>query len=133
MYTSVMLIWLIDVYWMLPVAWQNHWMIEALPSKISIPFTFPFPPSLQCYFENLILLVLLFSTLPFYFKLYKISTGSIRYNWNFVACRLIKYNGFQSSDNKSYETPYWMMYNERYSFGRYFFHHWVWLNMFLTW
>ena len=52
MYTHVMLIWLINVYWMLPLAWQKHWMIEALPSKISIPSTFPFPPSLQCYFEN---------------------------------------------------------------------------------
>ena len=34
-----------NVYWMLPSAWQKHWTIEALPSKISIP-------SLQCYFEN---------------------------------------------------------------------------------
>ena len=34
-----------NVYWMLPSAWQKHWTIEALPSKIAIP-------SLQCYFEN---------------------------------------------------------------------------------
>ena len=40
------------VYWMLPSAWEKHWMIEALPSKISFPSTFPFSPSLQCYFEN---------------------------------------------------------------------------------
>ena len=37
---------------MLPLAWQKHWIIEALPSKIFIPSLFPFPPSLQCYFEN---------------------------------------------------------------------------------
>ena len=66
MYTHVMLIWL-NVYWMLPWAWQKHRIIESLPSKISIPSTFPFPPSLQCYFENLLLLLLvfLFFTLPF--------------------------------------------------------------------
>ena len=52
MYTHVMLIWLINVYWTLPLAWQKHRMIEALPSKISIPSFFPFPPSLQYYFEN---------------------------------------------------------------------------------
>ena len=52
MYTHVMLIWLINVYWMLLLAWQKHWIIEALPSKISIPYTFPFSLSLQCYFEN---------------------------------------------------------------------------------
>ena len=51
MYTHVMLIWLTNVYWMLPLAWEKHWIIEAFPSKISIPSTFPFPPS-QCYFEN---------------------------------------------------------------------------------
>ena len=40
-------------YWMLPLAWQKHWMIEALPpSKMSIPSILPFPPSLQSYFEN---------------------------------------------------------------------------------
>ena len=50
--THVMLIWLINVYWMLPVAWQKYWIIEALPRKISIPSTFPFSPSRQCYFEN---------------------------------------------------------------------------------
>ena len=52
MYTHVMLIWLINVYGMLPLVWQKHWKIEALPGKTSIPSTFPFPPSLQCYFEN---------------------------------------------------------------------------------
>ena len=50
MYTYVMLIWLNNVYWMLALAQQKHWMIEALPRKISIPSTFP--PSFQCYFEN---------------------------------------------------------------------------------
>ena len=52
MYTHVMLIWLTNVYWMMPLAWRKHWIVEALPSKISNPSTFPFPPSLQCYFEN---------------------------------------------------------------------------------
>ena len=26
-----------------------------------------------------------------------------------------------------------MMFNEGYSFERYFFHHWTWLNMFMMW
>ena len=86
MYTHVMLIWLINIYWMLPLAWQKHWMIEALPSKISIP-------SFQCYSTHSL----------FYFKLYKISTDStpIRNLW---LCGLIKYNTFQISGNKSNET-----------------------------
>ena len=29
--THVMLIWQINVYWMLPVAWQKYWIIEVLP------------------------------------------------------------------------------------------------------
>ena len=51
MYTHVMLIWL-NVYWMLSLVWQRHQISDSLPSKISIPSTFPFPLSLQCYFEN---------------------------------------------------------------------------------
>ena len=50
--THVMLNWLINVYWIWPLAWQKYWIIEALPRKISIPSTFPFFPSLQCSFEN---------------------------------------------------------------------------------
>ena len=46
MYTHVMLIWLTNVYWMLPLEWQKHWMIEAFPNKISIP-SLP-----QRYFKN---------------------------------------------------------------------------------
>ena len=59
-----------NFYWMLPSAWQKHWMIEALPSKISISSTFPFPPYLQCYFKTLVLLLLvfLFFKLPFLFQ-----------------------------------------------------------------
>ena len=66
-YTHVMLIWLINVYWMLPLALQKHWIIEALPSKISIPSTFPFPASLDAISKTLLLLmpVFLFLTLPF--------------------------------------------------------------------
>ena len=57
-------------YWPLPFSWQKHWMIEALSSKTSIPSTFSFLPSLQCYFKNpaLLLLVFLFFTLPFLFQ-----------------------------------------------------------------
>ena len=57
-------------YWMWLSAWQKHWMIEALPSKISISSTFPFPPYLQCYFKTLVLLLLvfLFFKLPFLFQ-----------------------------------------------------------------
>ena len=50
--THVVLIWLINVCWMLPLAWQKHWMIEAIPSKLCIPSTFLFSPSIQCYFKN---------------------------------------------------------------------------------
>ena len=66
-YTHVMLIWLINVYWMLPLALQKHWIIEALPSKISIPSTFPFPASLDAISKTQLLLmpVFLFFTLPF--------------------------------------------------------------------
>ena len=69
-----MLIWLINVYVMLFLAWQKYWMIEALPSKISIPSTFSFPPSLQRYFENTASIIAcfpLYHTPFFYFKLYK--------------------------------------------------------------
>ena len=52
MYTHVVLIWLIHFYWVLPLAWEKHWITEAVRTKISIPSTFPFPHSLQCYFEN---------------------------------------------------------------------------------
>ena len=51
MSTHIMLIWL-NVYWMLPLAWQRHEIIESLPSKISFPSISPFPLSLQCYFKN---------------------------------------------------------------------------------
>ena len=39
-------------YFKLQAFCTQHRMIEALPSKISIPSTFAFPPSLQRYFEN---------------------------------------------------------------------------------
>ena len=71
MYSHVLLIWLINVYWMLSLSWPKHWMIEVLPSKISIPF---FPSVLfqkHCFYYCLFSS---FSHSPFYFKLYKIST-----------------------------------------------------------
>ena len=103
MYTYVMLIWLTNVCWVLPLAWQKHCLIEALPSKISIPSTFRFSPSIppsNAIKKTLLLLLLvsLFFSLPFYFKLYKIST-------EFVAlwlCGLFKYFRFQISGNKSW-------------------------------
>ena len=100
MYTHVMLIWLINVYWMLPLAWQKHWMIEALPRKISIPSLLPMifrkPCFYYCLFSS-------FSDSLFYFKLYKISTDSTPIG-NLWLCGLIKYNRFQISGNKSNET-----------------------------
>ena len=100
MYIHVMLIWLINVYWMLPLAWQKHWMIEALPSKISIPSLPPMlfrkPCFYYCLFSS-------FSHSLFYFKLYKISTDSTPIG-NLWLCGLIKYNRFQISGNKSNET-----------------------------
>ena len=80
MYTIVMLIWLTNVHRMLPLAWIKHWLIEALPSKISIPSTFPFPLSLPpmlfrkpCFYY---FLFFSFSHSLFCFKLYKISNDS---------------------------------------------------------
>ena len=100
--THVVLIWLINVCWMLPLAWQKHWMIESFPSKISIsslpPMLFRKPCFYYCLFSS-------FSHSLFYFKLYKISTDSTPIG-NLWLCGLIKYNGFQISGNKSYETPY---------------------------
>ena len=87
MYTHVMLIWLINVYWMLSLAWQKHWMIEALRNKISIPSTIPFRPSLQCYFENAASIIAcfpFFSHSLLYIKIYKIST-KLHSSWEFVA------------------------------------------------
>ena len=34
--------WSIDVYWLLSLVWQKHWMAKVLPSKISVLPTFPF-------------------------------------------------------------------------------------------
>ena len=48
-----------------------------------------------------------FSHSLFYSKPYKISTDSTPIG-NLWLCGLIKYNGFQISVNKSYETPYSM-------------------------
>ena len=82
----------------------QHWMIEALPRKISIPFTFPFPLSFlfqkPCFYYCLFFS---FSHSLFYFKLYKISTDSTPIG-NLWLCGLIKYNRFQISGNKSNET-----------------------------
>ena len=108
--THVMLIWLINVYWMLPLAWQKHWIIEALPSKVSTPSTFAFLPSFQCYFENLASINACFPLFPphFFIPNFIQNFNWIHSNWDFVACGLIRYDRFQISGNKSYETPYLM-------------------------
>ena len=51
------------------------------------------------------MLVFLFFTLHLLFQtLWNFSWS--HYSWDFVACEPIKYNEFQISGNKSYETPY---------------------------
>ena len=78
----------------------QHWMIEALPRKISIPSILPMLFQKPCFYYCLFSS---FSHSLFYFKLYKISNDStlIRNLW---LCGLIKYNRFQISGNKSNET-----------------------------
>ena len=90
-------------YWMFSLAWQKHWMVKALPSKIPILSTF------QYYLENPVSLklVFLFFTLPFLFQTIK-NFNWHHSSWDFMACELIKYNGFQISGNRSYETHYLM-------------------------
>ena len=81
---------------MLSLAWQKHWIIELSQVK------FPFPPS-NAIWKNLLPLMLafLFFTLSFSWNF-----NWPHSNWDFLAFGLIKYNGFQISGNKSYETPY---------------------------
>ena len=106
MYTHVMLIWLINVYWMLPSAlndWSSpkknfHSLRLSIPSIL--PMLFQKPCFYYCLFSS-------FSHSLFYFKLYKISTDSTPIG-NLWLCGLIKYNGFLISGNKSYETRYSM-------------------------
>ena len=68
-----------------------HLSITSLP-----PMLFRKPCFYYCLFSS-------FSHSLFYFKLYKISTDSTPIG-NLWLCGLIKYNGFQISGNKSYET-----------------------------
>ena len=68
-----------------------HLSIASLP-----PMLFRKPCFYYCLFSS-------FSHSLFYFKLYKISTDSTSIG-NLWLCGLIKYNGFQISGNKSYET-----------------------------
>ena len=79
-------------------------MIEALPSKISIsslpPMLFRKPCFYYCLFSS-------FSHSLFYFKLYKISTDSTPIG-NLWLCGLIKYNGFQISENKFLRSKNWL-------------------------
>ena len=72
-----------------------HLSIPSLP-----PMLFRKPCFYYCLFSS-------FSHSLFYFKLYKISTDSTPIG-NLWLCGLIKYNRFQISGNKSYETPYSM-------------------------
>ena len=90
---------------MLSLVWQRHQISDSLPSKISIPSTFPFPLSLQCYFENPVSIIACF---PFFhifltsnFIKFQLDSTPIGNLW---LCGLIKYNRFQISGNKSNET-----------------------------
>ena len=68
-----------------------HLSIPSLP-----PMLFRKPCFCYCLFSS-------FSNSLFYFKLYKIPTGSTPVG-NLWLCKLIIYNKFQISGNKSYET-----------------------------
>ena len=79
-------------------------MIEALPSKISIPslplMLFQNPCFYYCLF-------FLFSDSLFYFKLDKISSDSAPIG-NLWLCGLIRYNRFQISGNKFLRSTNWL-------------------------
>ena len=81
-------------------------MTKALNDRSSLKQNFhSLPPSNAISkTELLLLLVFLFFTLPFYFKLYKISTGSTLTGILWL-CGLLKCRRFQISGNKSCETP----------------------------
>ena len=92
MYTCVMLVLLIDVYWMLYLAWQKHWMVKVLPMKSSIL------PTCQCYF----------SALPFFISNFtKLQLTPLQMGLCDLWTNQIKWI-FQISGNKSDETSYLM-------------------------
>ena len=79
-------------------------MIEALPSKISIPSLPPMLFRKPCFYYCLFFL---FSGSLFYFKLDKSSSDSTPIG-NLWLCGLIKYNGFQISENKFLRSKNWL-------------------------
>ena len=78
-------------------------MIEALPSKISIPSLRPMLFRKPCFYYCLFFLI---SDSLFYFKLDKISSDSTPMG-NLWLCGLIKYNAFQISGNKFLRSRNW--------------------------
>ena len=84
-------------------------MIKALNDWSSSKQNFHSLPPSNAISKTLLLLLLvfLFFTLPFYFKLYKISTDSTPIG-NLWLCGLIKYNGFQISENKFLRSKNWL-------------------------
>ena len=91
-YICDMLIWLIDVYWMLSLGWQKHWMVKDLSSKIFILCTF------QCYLENPASSYAsfpLFSTSFFMSKFTNFRLTPLHFTESCpMACQLIRYNGY---------------------------------------
>ena len=79
-------------------------MIEALPSKISIPSLPPMLFRKPCFYYCLFFL---FPGSLFYFKLDKSSSDSTPIG-NLWLCGLIKYNGFQISENKFLRSRNWL-------------------------
>ena len=91
LWTLLMLIWL-NVYWMLPLAWQKHQIFQSLPIKVSIPPSHLSIPSLPpMLFQKPCFYYCLFSSFShslFYIKKFLLDFTPIG---NFWLCGLIKY------------------------------------------
>ena len=110
MYTHIMLFWLINEC-LQHVAFSmtkalNHW---SPPKRNSHGLH---PSNLISKILFLLLLVFLFFTLSFLFQTLK-NLNWLHFNWDFVACGLIKYKEFEIIENstKSYKTPYSFPYS----------------------
>ena len=128
MYTHVMLIWLINAYWMLPLAWQKHWVIEALPSKIYISFL----PSMLI--RNPWFLRLL--TYNRKYKKWVLSFDKLYHPFHFMFDCIYIYiyiNIYNIYIIYIYNIYIYIYIYIQQIFERYFFYHWTWLNMFMKW
>ena len=81
---------LINVYWMLSLAWQKHWMVKVLHSQISIL------PNFQLNLENLASLNACFPLFHAPFLNWPRSSSV------FVTCEIIKYKGFHRYKSTSH-------------------------------